>query len=155
MRKKRGGMKIGDRVEKAFEMEGFNEETGKPTGKKFYQNYKGTIEKIFMKKKKKMLTIMWSDGSRTTELENDVKNVEPRIDRDKYQAEVSSYIQPSTNIPGDRGSELLSSVYMQPKPKGEMTPAQQLNERFQNSPIDHLKNTEMARALIAQLNSGK
>ena len=86
-----------------------------------------------------MLTIKWSDGSTTTEPENDVKNVEPRIDHDRYQAEVPSYIQPSTNMSGDRGSELLSGVYTQSKPQGQMTTAQQLDKQFQNSPIDHLK----------------
>jgi hypothetical protein len=150
MRKKRGGMKIGDRVEKAFEMEGFNEETGKPTGKKFYQNYKGIIEKISIKKKKSMLTIKWSDGSTTTEPENDVKNVEPRIDHDKYQAEVPSYIQSSTNV---RDSMPLSMEYMHEKPSGEMTPAQRLNTDFQNKPTGHLTNSKAAKALIKKLNS--
>ena len=153
MRKKRGGMKIGDRVEKAFEMEGFNEETGKPTGKKFYQNYQGIIQHI--SKKKGMLTIKWSDGSITTEQEKDVKNLEPRIDDHKYQAEVPNYIQSSTNMRGDRESGLLSGEYMQRKPRGEMTSAQQLDILFQNSPIDHLKDPKAARALIARLKSGE
>ena len=151
MRKKRGGMKIGDKVEKAFEMEGFNEETGKPTGKKFYQNYQGIIQHI--SKKKGMLTIKWSDGSKTTEHEKDVKNLEPRIDVDKYQAEVPNYIQSSTNEL--RGSMPLSGEYMQRKPRGEMTSAQQLDTLFQNSPIDHLKDPKAARALIARLKSGE
>ena len=88
MRKKRGGVrgKIGDKVEKAFEMEELDD-NGNPTGTTRMDIYKGTITKVF-KTGKYDYKILWSDDSFTKEKEDDTLKIFTVPIGDMHQANI-------------------------------------------------------------------
>jgi hypothetical protein len=115
MRKKRGGVKIGDRVEKKYKMDKLDE-YGNPTGKKFWQDFKGLVQNI---DNEGNTTIYWyADNSKdvlTKSQSKSLKIIPPKDVKigDMHQAD----------IPQARGVSYTGNEKVSHLPKEYLTPA--------------------------------
>jgi hypothetical protein len=121
MRKKRGGVKTGDMVKKKYKMDKLDE-NGNPTGEKFWQDFKGSVQNI---DKKGNTTIYWyADKSTDVLTKSQSKSLEviqpkPVAIGDMHQAHIPPRTGVSYTVEEHRFKP-LSQKHLTPavKPKG-------------------------------------
>ena len=144
MRKKRGGVKTGDMVEKKYKMDELDAD-GNPTGKKFWQSFKGIVRDVNLKNGN--ITIYWFADNTTDVLnKNQRKSLtiippKPVAIGNMHQASIPPRTGVSYTGEEDRFKP-LPQEYLTPavKPEGYVPGIQQ--EKTNDSFSDMMENPE-------------